>query len=627
MKKLFLFIALFFSFYNFASARISDPCYRPEYRSDMYYMCLEQQELEQKISELQTENTTLSESINTLNIEKLKLENQIILLEKELWELEKETIEYFKKELEILQAQKNYTQNMINITKDTYCWYKWICSSSDIQELVTLYENKISALDEQIDVKQKEIDEKIAEEEQKLQAEKELQLQQEREQKAEEYFQSAEKKLIDGDIKSAISSYVYSCSNKPSYECYYALSNAYFLLAQEYYKNISSYGYDRLYKEQINKALENLEKALELVETDKEKVAIDVLKNEIENYPNKEEKENIEAPVQDTTNTQVEFIWSRIEKLTSSQSEAEKEATYKLLITKLQEYINKSQDANLKAVLTEIVERLKNTHAQEEVIAVYDRTEGFYKTTLQEKTYSCEISATSDILSAIKNKDVSEDELIEQIDKSMFAETAQYSNGIYIWWNPNNGFVWYIDTDAKGNIASQRNLTGYGVYEAPITKLYNDHWVKTEILNNSHYTTNFWPKQHLQKLLEEFTKWNYIQLWGDICTTPEYDDGELALADITQEDVDNGKNAKNECWSYGQDRKRVWYYEDWEKLIKHQGLIWEHNFYLLGYEWDIDSPVNIIVWDTSTGKHTYPVKEWMRKWEEMDFRSIIIYSK
>ncbi len=218
---------------------------------------------------------------------------------------------------------------------------------------------------------------------------------------------------------------------------------------------------------------------------------------------------------------------------------------------------------------------------------IFDRTKDFYKTSLQENTYSCEISATSDIISTLKNKNITEDELIKKIDKSWFNETAKYSNWIYIWGNPNNWYVGYINKDGKGNTASQRNLTGYGVYEKPIKLLYKGYGIKTKIINNSHYTKTFWPEQHLQELIKEFTKGNYIQLWWDICTTPEYDDWELKLWDITQEDVDNWKNAKNSCWSFGQDRKTVWYYEEDWKLIKHQGLIWEHNFYLLWYEGNI----------------------------------------
>jgi hypothetical protein len=39
------------------------------------------------------------------------------------------------------------------------------------------------------------------------------------------------------------------------------------------------------------------------------------------------------------------------------------------------------------------------------------------------------------------------------------------------------------------------------------------------------------------------------------------------------------------------------------------------------------SPTHIRVWDTDTGYHLYPVVEWMRKWEAMDYRSIIISKK
>ena len=322
----------------------------------------------------------------------------------------------------------------------------------------------------------------------------------------------------------------------------------------------------------------------------------------------------------------VGIILKNIGDMTLKYSEEKKQTTYSKLILQIQEHRDNREelDDDLKETLSELQRILENKLLTKK--EVLDRTEDFYKNSLQEKTYSCEISASSDIISTIKDKDITEDELIEKVDKSLFWKTAQYSNGIYIWGNPDAGYVWYIDVDWKGNIASQRNLTGYWVYEKPIAKLYNEYNIKTEIINNTNYSKTFWPEQHLNRLLQEFSKWNYVQLWGDICTTPEFDDWELELGDIVQSDVDNWKNAKNSCWSLWQDRKRVWYYEEEWELIKHQWLIWEHNFYLLGYEWSIEKPTSIIVWDTSTGKHIYPLKEWMRKWEEMDYRSIIVFN-
>ncbi|MDD3303017.1 MAG: hypothetical protein PHN31_05645 [Candidatus Gracilibacteria bacterium] len=327
---------------------------------------------------------------------------------------------------------------------------------------------------------------------------------------------------------------------------------------------------------------------------------------------------------------EIEVFFEKLEDSTSKYPEDKKAEHYGNIVLKIDNIIQaENQNKSIEILLNALKEKLNNylnEYNKKKNLIIFDKTSEFYKNSLQQKVYSCEISVTSDILSTIKKENITEDELIEKIDKSKFDETASYSNGIRMWGNPDEGFVGYIDKDSKGKSASQRNLTGYGVYEKPIEKLYNSYGLKTEIINNTNYTSDFGPKQHLNKILTEFSSGNYVQLWGDICTTSDYDDGELELSDIKQEDVDNGKNAKNSCWSFGQDRKIVWYYEEDGKLIKHQGLIGEHNFYLLGYEGELENPTNIIIWDASTGKHIYPIDEWLRKWEEMDFRSIIIYN-
>ena len=48
-------------------------------------------------------------------------------------------------------------------------------------------------------------------------------------------------------------------------------------------------------------------------------------------------------------------------------------------------------------------------------------------------------------------------------------------------------------------------------------------------------------------------------------------------------------------------------------------------FYLLGYNGTINNPTHIRVWDTDTGYHEYPTHEWMRKWELMKYKSLIIW--
>jgi hypothetical protein len=102
-----------------------------------------------------------------------------------------------------------------------------------------------------------------------------------------------------------------------------------------------------------------------------------------------------------------------------------------------------------------------------------------------------------------------------------------------------------------------------------------------------------------------------IQLWWDYCTTPEFEDTQNI----------------NSCSKFDKNRKLEWYYKEWWKLKLYTGLAGEHAFYLLGYKWWVHKPSHITVWDTKTGKHTYPIQEWMRKWDAMDNKSIIIYEK
>ena len=624
MKKLLIIIPLFFCFittvYGWAylpchTDRNSDECRIQQLEEAQKQLELENQELQERYIKIQNNGIILN-----------SLDEQITLLEDE------KSITNYEEIIKILTKKQNIINENIILLASNNCLNPENCSvDEDNVELVELYRTKVNTLNNEIEIIQKELDSLYILEKDKLEEEKQAKLLEERMKKWEEYLEKANADFNKEDYKDAIKSYERACWIAESFECHYKLWVSQFELAKQYYEKRESYGYERLFNATIKESIENFEQAINLTQDEIKTEQATTLLEEASSYSNKEEwiiENNVVENKVDVVTKKVDIVWSRLETITSDYSEEEKQEVYTTLLSQLEAYKIKNTNENLSLIINALIEKLLEAIQDiEEQIFIYDRTEEFFKTTLQEKTYSCEISATSDILSTLKNKNFTEDELIQQIDKSKFDETAQYSNGIYIWWNPNAWYVWYIDTDAKGNVASQRNLTGYGVYEQPIAELYHSEWFKTKIINNSHYTQDFWVEQHLQKLLKEFTEGNYVQLWWDICTTSEYDDWELALADITQEDVDNGKNAKNECWSYGQDRKRVWYYEDGESLVKHQGLIWEHNFYLLGYEWDIDNPINIIVWDTSTGKHTYPVKEWMRKWEEMDFRSIIVYSK
>lgn len=245
---------------------------------------------------------------------------------------------------------------------------------------------------------------------------------------------------------------------------------------------------------------------------------------------------------------------------------------------------------------------------------------------IQKRPLSCELSVTADILSHLTSKVVSEDDVFEKIDKT-YLDTLPYiiDNKLY-WGNPNKGFVWYIDYYwSKSWIKpTQRDMTWYGIYEKPISEVYKSYWFDLEIITKENYKEDFNEKKHLSYLLKNLERWNMVQLWADWCTREEYDDGKINKYEITQEKVDNKIYAKNYCNTTLKDRKIEWnYIENFEEK-KHIWLIWEHAFYLLWYNWGVENPTKIIVWDSDTGYHRYDTEEWLRKWELMDFKSIVI---
>lgn len=258
----------------------------------------------------------------------------------------------------------------------------------------------------------------------------------------------------------------------------------------------------------------------------------------------------------------------------------------------------------------------------------FDIFSKLYKPSLQKKALSCESAAAADIVSTLLVNEINEDEIIEAIPKNQFYyKLPEEKNGNLIWWNPNEWFVWYID-HTQNIFASQRLMTWYWVYEKPLDAIYNSYNLKTKILWKE-YWNEFWTINHLSLLLEEIKNWNMVQLWWDWCTDSSYEDGIIQdKKDLTDNKARVKINAKNYCPTFSQDRSIEWYYEDdnWE-LLKHIGLRWEHSFILLWRIWDIDNPDKIKVWDTDTGYHIYDIKEWMRKWSMMDYRSIIIYKK
>jgi hypothetical protein len=154
-------------------------------------------------------------------------------------------------------------------------------------------------------------------------------------------------------------------------------------------------------------------------------------------------------------------------------------------------------------------------------------------------------------------------------------------------------------------------MTWYGVLEKPIANIYNRFNYKNKIITSKNYNEVYNQDNHLTELLKNLNAGNMVQLWWDYCTQPEY------------EDTPN----TNSCSRFWTNRKLEWYYKEGGKLKLYTGLAGEHAFYLLGYKWGITKPTHIIVWDTKTGKHTYPISEWLRKWNAMENKSIIIYKK
>ncbi|MCP4523299.1 MAG: hypothetical protein GY828_03700, partial [Candidatus Gracilibacteria bacterium] len=216
---------------------------------------------------------------------------------------------------------------------------------------------------------------------------------------------------------------------------------------------------------------------------------------------------------------------------------------------------------------------------------------------IQERSLSCELSATSDILSYFKNEKISEISVINQVDKSQYNELPKKENGVLIWGNPNAGYVGNIHKTKNGIKATQTGMTGYGVLEKPIAKIYQKNGLNTKIITKADYNTQYSQRTHLTEILISLKQGKMVQLWGDYCTDPRYED----------------TNKKNTCSRFSQSRELVWYYKENGELIKHTGLAGEHAFYLLGFKGEIQNPTHIIVWDTNTGKHIFPIKEWMRK--------------
>lgn len=252
-----------------------------------------------------------------------------------------------------------------------------------------------------------------------------------------------------------------------------------------------------------------------------------------------------------------------------------------------------------------------------------------YRFSLQEQSLSCESNATSLILSTLLWKEIPEAEVIQTLPKSTYYGILPEKNGkSYLWWNPQEGFVGYIGHTGS-IIAKQKLMTGYGVYEKPIAKIFQQYGFKTQILTQGIHSSAFTKYEHLTTLLEHIQEGNMVQLWADWCTKESYDDGILSSKnELTQDTAKLGISAKNTCYNVDEARELRWSYMDENGRKKeHIWLDGQHAFVLLGWKWDIKKPTHIRVWDTDTGYHSYETVEWMRKWEKMDYKSLVIFAQ
>lgn len=258
-----------------------------------------------------------------------------------------------------------------------------------------------------------------------------------------------------------------------------------------------------------------------------------------------------------------------------------------------------------------------------------DITKNILQKHIQEMPLSCEISAAADIISYFTGKEVTESSLLKKLSKSHFNETAEIHWKNIYWGDPNEWFVWYIDYYSDNNIKpTQRLMTWYGVYEKPITKIFKEYWLQAYSYNIDSFPSNVSWDDLIAKIMHEFGQGKMIQLWWDRCTDPKYEDGQLEKGKLTNKLAENNINEKNFCPTFYEDRNISWNYKDknW-KIRKIKGFRWEHVFYMMWYKWTPNNPTHIIVWDTNTGRHIYPIKEWLRKWKALDYRTIIIDKK
>ena len=237
-----------------------------------------------------------------------------------------------------------------------------------------------------------------------------------------------------------------------------------------------------------------------------------------------------------------------------------------------------------------------------------------YTLTLQKYRLSCEIAAMKAIYTALGYKKTE-----DQIILTLPLHNKPYNTIDGTWGDPDLEFVWLID-------GSQSKKTWYGIYEPAIAKYFHDELsadipaLRTEAWNEFTRPKGYTDATHLTHLLGSLDAGKHVIIWWDWCTNPLYEDGILGRDKKTIARL-FPISGKNTCKNWHINRDFTWKTPEWKEIIAFNG---DHVFVLLGYIGKKERPSHIIVWDTDTGRHIYPTSEWMRKWDHIENRSLVV---
>lgn len=183
----------------------------------------------------------------------------------------------------------------------------------------------------------------------------------------------------------------------------------------------------------------------------------------------------------------------------------------------------------------------------------------------QQHALSCEVTS---LLMALNYKGVkvTEDELIQQLPISDPGSRRQDNT----WGDPNLGFV--------GNIDGRMPNTGYGVYEQPIYDLASKYREAKIITNGT-----------LTDLITELGNGNPIVVWGVVVG-----------------------RSRDISWKTPQG-----------KIITAQ--LDEHARTLIGFTGQSDNPQLMILLDPLYGEMRLKVADFLKNWELLDKRAVVIY--